>query len=72
LQRHRDGSAVHSVMVGGRWAVRERKLQNLRLAQLREDAGAATRRLLPVVQCFCPALMREPYRVNRFGGDGAA
>lgn len=81
LLQSEDGSAVRSVMVGGRWAVRDRKLQNIRLAQLREDAAAASRRLLqagqanqalyqrllPVVQCFCPALMRQPYRVNRFG-----
>jgi hypothetical protein len=25
--------------------------------------------LLPVVQCFCPALMRQPYRVDWFGSE---
>lgn len=83
LLQSEDGSAVHNVMVGGRWAVRNRQLQNIRLSQLREDAAAASRRLLqggqanealyrrllPVVQCFCPALMRQPYRVDRFGSS---
>lgn len=81
LVQGEDGTAVHSVMVGGRWAVRDGVLLNIALRRLRDDAAAATRRLLaaaegneslyrrllPVVQCFCPALMRQPYTVERFG-----
>lgn len=40
-----DGTGVHSVMVGGRWVLRERRLLNVDPAKLRRDADAAVARL---------------------------
>jgi guanine deaminase len=76
-----DGTAVHSVMVGGRFAVRDRRLTNVDLAKLAVDAEAARERLAavnrdrrelfdrlaPVVGSFCPALAHQPYHVHRYG-----
>lgn len=82
LVQSEDGSAVHSVMIDGRWAVRARRVLNIDMPKLRTAAAGAVerllnagrvhdsmyQRLLPVVRCFCPALMRRPYPVDRFGG----
>jgi 5-methylthioadenosine/S-adenosylhomocysteine deaminase len=40
-----DGTGVESVMVGGRWALRERRLLSVDLDKLRRDAEAAVERL---------------------------
>jgi guanine deaminase len=75
-----DGSAVHSVMVGGRMVVENRKLLNVDLARLARDAERARERLErlnrdnktlyerlePVVSSFCPALARQPLHINRY------
>jgi guanine deaminase len=78
-----DGSAVHSVMIGGRMVVENRKLLNVDLAKLARDAENARERLEklnrenrnlyerlePIVGSFCPALARTPYHINRFGAS---
>ena len=76
-----DGSAVHSVMVGGRMVVEERRLLNVDLRKLARDAENARERLEklnrdnktlyeklePVVGSYCPGLARTPYHINRYG-----
>ncbi len=76
-----DGTAVHSVMIGGRMVVEERRLLTLDLAKLSRDAENARarleklnrdnktlyERLEPIVGAFCPALARAPYPINRYG-----
>jgi 5-methylthioadenosine/S-adenosylhomocysteine deaminase len=76
-----DGTAVDSVMIGGRWVVQNRKPVGIDLTRLRERAEAARERLAavnadnrrlyqalePVVGSFCPGLARMPYRVHRYG-----
>jgi len=75
-----DGSAVHTVMVGGRIVVENRKLLSLDLAKLAREAENARERLErlnrdnktlyeklePVVGSFCPALARQPLHINRY------
>jgi 5-methylthioadenosine/S-adenosylhomocysteine deaminase len=76
-----DGSAVDSVMIGGRMVVENRRLMTLDLAKLRERATTARDRLAaanadnkrlyealePVVGSHCPGLARQPYHVHRYG-----
>lgn len=76
-----DGSSVDSVMIGGRFVVKERKVVGIDLARLAVQAEAAHERLArvntpnkelfdrleTVVGSFCPGLAREPYHVHRFG-----
>jgi 5-methylthioadenosine/S-adenosylhomocysteine deaminase len=76
-----DGTAVDSVMIGGRWVVENRKPVGIDLARLRERAEIARERLAavnadnhrlyqalePVVGSFCPGLARMPYHVHRYG-----
>jgi guanine deaminase len=76
-----DGTAVDSVMIGGRWVVRDRRPVGVDLAKLRERAEAARERLAavnadnralyqalePVIGSYCPGLARMPYHVHRFG-----
>ena len=76
-----DGTAVDSVMIGGRLVVQNRKPLGVDLAALRERAEAARERLYaanvdnralyaalePVVGSFCPGLARMPYHVHRYG-----
>jgi guanine deaminase len=76
-----DGSAVHSVMVGGRMVVENRRLLNVDLAKLARDAESARERLEklnrenktlyerlePIVGSFCPGLAKTPYHINRYG-----
>jgi len=76
-----DGSAVHSVMVGGRMVVENRRLVNVDLARLARDAENARERLEklnrenktlygrlePIVGSFCPGLAKAPYHINRYG-----
>jgi guanine deaminase len=40
-----DGTGVHSVMVGGRWVLRDRRLINVDVAKLQRDAEEAATRL---------------------------
>jgi guanine deaminase len=76
-----DGTAVDSVMIGGRMVVQGRKPVGIDLARLREQAEAARERLYaanvdnralyaalePIVGSFCPGLARMPYHVHRYG-----
>jgi guanine deaminase len=78
-----DGSAVHSVMVGGRMVVEDRKLLTVDLAKLAEQAAASqARRAKPmgdarklyqqlekVVGTFCPGLAKAPLHIHRFGAS---
>lgn len=76
-----DGTSVHSVMVGGRFVVRDRRLTNVDLAKLHGDVERARERLeatnrdrrrlferlAPLVGSYCPALAHQPYHVHRYG-----
>ena len=76
-----DGTAVDSVMIGGKMVVADRKPVGIDLAWLRERAEAARDRLTaanvdnrrlyealePVVGSYCPGLARMPYHVHRYG-----
>ena len=76
-----DGTSVESVMIGGRMVVQNRRLVNVDLARLANDAQAARDRLAElnapnkalydrlegVVGTFCPGLAREPYHIHRYG-----
>lgn len=76
-----DGTAVDSVMVGGRMVVENRRVLTVDLARLREHAAAARDRLAalnadnrllyealePVVGSYCPGLAAAPYHVHRYG-----
>jgi 5-methylthioadenosine/S-adenosylhomocysteine deaminase len=76
-----DGTAVDSVMIGGRLVVENRRPVGLDLTRLRERAEAARERLFaanadnrrlyaalePVVGSYCPGLARMPYHVHRYG-----
>jgi 5-methylthioadenosine/S-adenosylhomocysteine deaminase len=75
-----DGSAVHSVMVGGKMVVENRRLVNVDLARLARDAESARERLEklnrgnkdlydklePIVGSFCPGLAKTPFHINRY------
>ena len=75
-----DGASVHSVMIGGRMVVEDRKVVGIDLAALAARAEAACERLAgvnahnkalydkleSVVGSFCPGLARQPYHIHRF------
>jgi guanine deaminase len=75
-----DGSGVHSVMIGGRMIVENRKLLTVDLPKLASQAaasqarraeltGAAKKlfeRLEKVVGTFCPGLAKAPLHVHRY------
>jgi len=75
-----DGTAVASVMIGGRLVVDNRRLVTVDLDRLRNRVEAARERLRaanadsrrlyealePVVGSYCPALARTPYHVHRY------
>lgn len=77
-----DGTAVHSVMIGGRMVVENRRLLTVDLAKLavraeqaRARLEAANRparalygRLEKIVGTFCPGLAKEPLHIDRFAG----
>jgi guanine deaminase len=77
-----DGAAVHSVMVGGRMVVEDRRVTGVDMAALarrveetRARLESATRpnkqlfeQVEQVVNSFCPGLAKMPYHVDRFGG----
>jgi 5-methylthioadenosine/S-adenosylhomocysteine deaminase len=76
-----DGTAVDSVMVGGRMVVENRRILTVDLDRLRDRAAASRDRLAaanadsrrlyealePVVGSYCPGLARQPYHVHRYG-----
>jgi 5-methylthioadenosine/S-adenosylhomocysteine deaminase len=76
-----DGTAVASVMIGGRLVVDNRRVITVDLARLRDRVAAARERLAianadsrrlyealePVVGSHCPGLARAPYHVHRYG-----
>ena len=80
-----DGTAVHSVMVGGRMMVEDRKLLTVDLApswqprpsesharREKITAGAAKKlydRLEKVVGTFCPGLAKAPLHIHRYGAS---
>lgn len=78
-----DGTAVHSVMIGGRMVVEDRKLLTVDLAKLaakaeesrvrREKISAPAKklydRLEKVVGTFCPGLAKAPLHIHRFGAS---
>jgi 5-methylthioadenosine/S-adenosylhomocysteine deaminase len=77
-----DGTSVHSVMIGGAFVVRDRKLLTLDLARLAQEAATMRAELeelgrgqrarfecvAPIVADFCPALARTPWHINRYCG----
>jgi len=78
-----DGSGVHSVMVGGRMIVENRKLLTVDLPKLAAQAAASQARraeltagakklydrLEKVVGAFCPGLAKAPLHIHRFGAS---
>jgi 5-methylthioadenosine/S-adenosylhomocysteine deaminase len=77
-----DGTAVASVMIGGRLVVDNRRVTTIHLDKLRERVEAARDRLAtanadsrrlyealePVVGSYCSGLARAPYHIDRYGG----
>lgn len=75
-----DGTAVHSVMIGGRFVVENRKLLTVDIRALAQKAEAARERLAAAnepmrllaeklqdaVGTFCVGLARQPYHVDRY------
>lgn len=78
-----DGTAVDSVMIGGRMVVEAGRLTTCDMAKLARDAEAARQRLADlnrpsrelferletVVGTFCPGLARRPYHIHRYGAN---
>jgi guanine deaminase len=76
-----DGTAVVSVMIGGRLVVDNGRPLMVDLDRLRDHVTAAHERLIaanadnrrlyealePVVGSYCPGLARTPYHVHRYG-----
>ncbi|HJQ57931.1 MAG TPA: amidohydrolase [Vineibacter sp.] len=77
-----DGNGVHSVMVGGKMVVENRRPVNVDLAGLARKVEAARARLEGanadnkalygqlerLVNTFCPGLTKTPYHIDRFAG----
>ena len=76
-----DGSAVSSVMIGGRIIVDNRRLLTVDLPRLVQRVEVARERLMaanadnrrlyealePVVGSHCPGMAHQPYHINRYG-----
>ena len=76
-----DGTAVASVMIGGRLVVDNHRIVTVDLDRLRDRVAAARERLAaanadnrrlyealePVVGSYCPGLARTPYHIDRYG-----
>jgi 5-methylthioadenosine/S-adenosylhomocysteine deaminase len=81
LVHSEDGTAVASVMIGGRMVVEDHRVLTVDLGGLRRRAEAARERLAaanadnrrlyealePVVGSHCPGLARAPYHIHRYG-----
>jgi len=81
-----DGTAVHSVMVGGRMVVEGRRPVGVDLHALARKAEAARQRLaeanMPskalfaqlegLINAFCPGLAKTPYHINHYAGGNHA
>ena len=77
-----DGTGVHSVMIGGRVVVENRKLLTVDLADLARKAEKSRERLEKanrpakalygkleqIVGTFCPGLAKQPLHIDRFAG----
>lgn len=80
LAHSEDGAAVHSVMVGGKMVVENRRPVGVDLAALARKAETTRERLATanagnralferlegLVNGFCPGLAKTPYRIDRF------
>ncbi|MFO1081780.1 MAG: amidohydrolase [Reyranellaceae bacterium] len=78
-----DGTAVHSVMIGGRMIVENRRLLTVDLAKLADQAAASQARRAPltaqgralyerleeVVGTFCTGLAKAPLHIHRYGAS---
>ena len=78
-----DGTAVHSVMIGGRLVVDNRRLvaidlsklardvehARVRLERLNRDHRKLYERLEPIVGTYCPGLAKTPLHIHRFGAS---
>jgi guanine deaminase len=78
-----DGTGVHSVMIGGRMVVENRKLTTVDLPKLAARAAASQarraeltgqarklyQRLEKVVGAFCPGLAKAPLHIHRYGAS---
>ncbi|TAJ35470.1 MAG: amidohydrolase [Reyranella sp.] len=78
-----DGTGVHSVMIGGRMVVENRRLLTVDLAALAAKAEASRMRrekitapakklydrLEKVVGTFCPGLAKAPLHIHRYGAS---
>jgi cytosine/adenosine deaminase-related metal-dependent hydrolase len=77
-----DGNGVHSVMVGGRMVVENRKPVGVNFVALARKAEAARERLAAInapnkalfgrlealINAFCPGLAKTPYHIDHFAG----
>ena len=77
-----DGTAVHSVMVGGKMVVEARRPLNVNLRSIARQVESARERLARanrgnrefyermegIVNRFCPGLARTPYHIDRYAG----
>jgi guanine deaminase len=82
LVHSEDGSGVHSVMVGGKMVVADRRPVGVDLGALARRAEAAAERLARanagnkqlferlqgLINMYCPGLARTPYHIDRFAG----
>lgn len=78
-----DGTGVHSVMIGGRMIVENRKILTVDLPKLAAQAAASQARRAPltgaakklyqqlekVVGTFCPGLAKQPLHIHRYGAS---
>ena len=78
-----DGTGVHSVMIGGRMVVEDRKLLTVDLPKLAAQAAASQARRAPltaegrklyekletVVGTFCSGLAKAPLHIHRYGAS---
>jgi hypothetical protein len=81
-----NGSAVDSVMIGGKWVLRHREFQTIDIARLRARVAASVERLRAqsrklqtladglgqYISSFCAGSLREPYHISRLCGCAAA
>lgn len=82
IVHNEEGSAVHSVMIGGRWAMKDRKLTHIDVDRLMSRVDQAVERIRKqskrartiadsiggYISSFCNGVIREPYHISRFCG----